>query len=70
MPVYTDYWDDGVQKFQNIMVLWISGSFWGILQIFYHTVIPRLARILIARICIARIFEVAKSNFHSTILYL
>ena len=21
MPVYTDYWDDGVQKFQNIMVL-------------------------------------------------
>ena len=34
------------------------------------TVIPRLARFLIARICIARFFVGAKNNFHSTILYL
>ena len=37
---------------------------------YVSTVIPRLARILIARICIARIFEAAKNNSHSTILYL
>ena len=41
-----------------------------LLTIILSTVIPRLARFLIARICIARIFEVAKTNFHSTILYL
>ena len=35
-----------------------------------NTVIPRLARILIARICIAQVFEAAKTNIHSTILYL
>ena len=34
------------------------------------TVIPRLARFSIARICIARFFEAAKKNFHSTISYL
>ena len=34
------------------------------------TVIPQLARFLIARICIARFFEGVQNNFHSTILYL
>ena len=34
------------------------------------TVIPRLARFFIARICTARIFEAANKNFHSTILCL
>ena len=37
----------------------------------YHiTGIPRLAWFSIARICIARFFEAAKTFFHSTILYL
>ena len=36
----------------------------------YITVIPRLARFLIARICTARICDPAQKYFHSTILYL
>ena len=34
------------------------------------TGIPRLAQFCIARICTAQIFEAAKNNSHSTILYL
>ena len=41
-----------------------------IFLLIFGTVIPRLARFLIARICIAQFFEGAKNNFHSTILYL
>ena len=35
----------------------------------WFTVIPRLTRFPIARICITRFFELVQKNLHSTILY-